>query len=241
MTNGIESYYNIIRMPWGRMSYDLIFNQLNIDDKSNLHVLDFGSGFGILANHYAQKHTVTAIEPNEEMRALRFSENNYTQIAGGFDALNEIDDKFDLVACHNVLEYTENPDEIFAALANTLKIGGRLSIVKHNCLGRAMAAAVFEENPQKALDLIIENKDVEHFFGMRKLYTNECAEKLGKSNGLSLTQIYGIRTFFALTQNNDIKFTDEWYDKMLELEIVASCMDEYIKVAFLNHLIFEKK
>ncbi len=242
MSSGINNYYNLIQMPWGRMFYDLIYNQLNIEDKRNLKILDFGSGFGVLANHYAKHNYVTAIEPNEEMLALRFCENDYTQISGGYDELRNIEDEYDLVICHNVLEYTENPHEIFSKLARLTKAGGRLSIIKHNTLGRAMAAAVFEENPQKAIDLITEGKDVIHAaFGMRKLYTNKDLKEQGVHLGLSLPQVFGIRTFFALTQNNEVKFTDEWYNKMLELEIKASCIDEYKHVAFFNHLIFQKR
>lgn len=240
MPNGIKDYHNLVQMPWGRMFYDLIYNQLNIDNLPKLKILDFGSGFGVTANHYAKWHDVTAVEPNAGMIELSYHENTYKQIQGDYSTLCEMNTEFDVVICHNVLEYTENPKEIFLQLARLTKRGGKISVIKHNTLGRAMAAAVFEENPQKALDLVLENKDVGHTFGMRKLYTNDDAKKLGELNGLTLSKIYGVRTFFGLTQNNDIKFTDEWYNKMVELEIVASKIDEYKHIAFFNHLIFEK-
>ncbi|WP_026504654.1 hypothetical protein [Butyrivibrio sp. NC3005] len=56
-----------------------------------------------------------------------------------------------------------------------------------------------------------------------------------------LKEVYGIRTFFGLSSNNEIKFSEEWYRDMLELEIKAGAIDEYRKVAFFNHLIFRKK
>ncbi len=48
-----------------------------------------------------------------------------------------------------------------------------------------------------------------------------------------LKEVYGIRTFFGLSSNNEIKFSEEWYRDMLELEIKAGAIDEYKKVAFL--------
>ena len=56
-----------------------------------------------------------------------------------------------------------------------------------------------------------------------------------------LKEVYGIRTFFGLSSNNEIKFNEEWYSNMLELETKAGAIDEYKKVAFYNHLIFRKK
>ena len=57
---------------------------------------------------------------------------------------------------------------------------------------------------------------------------------------MALKDSFGIRTFFGLSSNNEIKFTDEWYQSMLELETKASNIDEYKKIAFFNHLIFKK-
>jgi hypothetical protein len=48
------------------------------------------------------------------------------------------------------------------------------------------------------------------------------------------------RAFFGLSSNNEIKYIEEWYKAMLELEIKASTIDEFKKIAFFNHLIFKK-
>lgn len=56
-----------------------------------------------------------------------------------------------------------------------------------------------------------------------------------------LTDTYGIRNFFGLSQNNEIKFNKEWYEEMLELEAEAGQIEGYKKIANFNHLIFEKR
>lgn len=58
---------------------------------------------------------------------------------------------------------------------------------------------------------------------------------------MKLVETYGIRAFFGLSSNNEIKYTEEWYNAMLELETRAAAMDEYRKIAFFHHLIFQKK
>jgi len=58
---------------------------------------------------------------------------------------------------------------------------------------------------------------------------------------MDLVDTYAIRTFFGLSSNNDIKYTGDWYQSMLELETKACSIDEYKKVSFFNHLIFKKR
>jgi len=241
VTDGIKNYFELVGKPWGRMFYDLIYLQLNIPETPKLRILDFGSGFGICSNHYAQHHEVTAIEPNADMISLRFCDNQYKQLHGGIEILSQFNAEFDLVLCHNVLEYARNQEDISTELAKTLNPGGRLSVVKHNTYGRVMASAVFEENPEKAINLLDDVKtDQRSSFGDRFLYSEKDILFWADKNELTLTSQYGIRTFFALTQNNDIKFDAGWYGKMLELEYKACNIDEFKKIAFFNHFIFQK-
>lgn len=50
-----------------------------------------------------------------------------------------------------------------------------------------------------------------------------------------------MRAFYGLSSNNEVKFTDEWYKSMPELETKASAIDEFKQVAFFHHLLFKKK
>ncbi len=71
MPSSIKDYRNLIDRPYGRMFYELIYKQLNIQTKPTLDILDFGAGFCVTANHYAIHHTVTAVEPESKMYNLR--------------------------------------------------------------------------------------------------------------------------------------------------------------------------
>lgn len=242
MPSSISDYRNLIEQPWGRMFYDLIFSQLNLVDKDKLNILDFGAGFCVTADHYAAYHNVTAVEPNKNMYSQRICKNDYLLIQDDIAYLKSIaDNYYDIIMCHNVLEYTQNREYILKELSRVLKPDGILSIVKHNLNGRVLANAVFADNPKAAIELL-ENQfdDNENMFGNRDTYSNDYLISTLKKFNLSPINIYGIRTFFALSSNDDVKYTDEWYNNMLELEIKASSIEEFKKIAFFNHLIFRK-
>ena len=240
MSDAIKNYRSMVDQPWGRMFYELIYKQLDVSDCKKLKILDFGAGFCITADHYAKSHYVTAVEPSDEMRALRVGDDAYTLVGAGIDYLRDLDDdSMDLVICHNVLEYADDKEAILKHLVRVTKPGGILSVVKHNLYGRVMATAVMSDDPKTALSLLDQGAE-NSMFGKRDVYSNEWITDILKDR-MTLTGTYGIRTFFGLSSNNDIKYTDEWYQSMLELETKACSMDEYRKVAFFNHLIFAKK
>ena len=235
----IQDYRNMVDQPWGRMFYDLIYRQLNISNEKRAKVLDYGAGFCITADHYAKDHEVTAVEPNEEMYDLRVKNYAYKLVPEGLDYLQSIgDDTFDVVICHNVLEYVDDINIVLAQLIRVLKPGGILSIIKHNEFGKAFAYAVLNDNPAAALD-VLDKCNEDSAFGNRNVYSNDSLiESL--ADVAELKEVYGIRTFFGLSSNNDIKFNEEWYGNMLELETKAAAIYDFKKVAFYNHLIFSK-
>lgn len=240
MAGSIKDYRNMVEQPWGKMFYDLVFRQLNIQNDKRLKILDFGAGFCLTADHYAKYHDVIAVEPNQEMYDLRVNKNDYKLAEGGIDYLQDIKDStFDVVICHNVLEYTADKEIILKHLVRVLKTDGLLSIVKHNELGKVMAFAVLNDNPKEALEILRKENDESSIFGNRDVYSNEYLVNYLVEE-MALKDSFGIRTFFGLSSNNEIKFTDEWYQSMLELETKASNIDEYKKIAFFNHLIFKK-
>lgn len=242
MPSSIEDYRKLIEMPWGRMFYDMIYNQMDLPNDKQFNILDFGAGFCVTANHYAKNHNVIAVEPSNDMLSKRLKENDFTLINGGIEIVKDIpSDSFDMVICHNVLEYVPDREMIIKELTRVLKQNGKLSIVKHNLTGRILAYAVFGDNPKSALELLNKSEDNEaNMFGSRDTYRNEDLISYCNCLGLNAESIYGIRTFFALSSNDDIKYTDEWYNNMLELEIKTCNIDEYKNIAFFNHLIFIK-
>ena len=241
MPNSIEDYRNLIEQPWGKMFYDMIFRQLNFQNDRKLNILDYGAGFCVTASYYAESHNVTAYEPNPEMFEKRVDgDYKLITIQNDLDKLEK--NSFDVVICHNVLEYVSNPIEILNEITMFLKPNGILSIVKHNLKGRILAQAIFSDDPAGALNLLNSQSDNgSNLFGKRGTYDNDMLLNFAESNGFECENIFGIRTFFAMSTNFEIKYTDEWYKNMLALEMQACDIDEYRDISFFHHLKLRKE
>lgn len=241
MPSSIQDYRQLIDKPWGRLFYDMVFRQLAWTNDAPRRILDFGAGFCVTANHYAEHHHVTAVEPNEQMIALSVHEHPFELIHGDVGALSGFaDGMFDHVICHNVLEYVPDKEIILRELTRVLKGGGTLSIVKHHLPGRILASAVFSDDPKAALGLLEAGDNERSMFGSRDTYEDDDLIERAKHQGLTLESLFGIRTFFALSANNDIKWNREWYEDMLALEMRTCQLDEWKNISFFHHLIFQK-
>lgn len=232
----INGYLDYINAPWGRLFYRLVWYNLNFKDK---RILDFGSGFGVTANHLAECNDVTAVEPNAEMLEHRIYDNPYEQIIGSIDKLKELEDgSFDVILCHNVLEYVEDREELIAEFHRLLKKGGVLSIVKHNKAGKIMHKAVFENNIEEAMSLLSGENAISQNFGTINEY--ELEELQGYISGsFVLDKTCGIRTFYGI-QPNSFKSDPDWEERMFELECAVENNPVYSNVAFFQHLILKR-
>ena len=210
-----------------------------LGDIRGKRILDYGSGVGITADHYAAHNDVTAVEPSEESASQRWQENPYRQIIGDVDALSEFkDESFDVIFCHNVLEYAPERERILRELCRLLKPGGFLSIVKHNRPGRVMQMVVLLNNFPKAHALLDGEDGMAEKYGAIRYYENR--DLVRWCHGLRLVKVSGIRTFWDLQQNQECHRDPAWQEKMMEAELRVSEIEEYRAIAFFHHLILEK-
>ena len=113
--------HDITNLPaWERLFKKIVWKQLG--DMEGKKILDFGSGEGIMAYHFAEKNDVTAIEPSKEMLSNAWKDYEYTQIVGDVNALSAFkNETFDMIICHNVLKYIDDKAAVVKALARVLK------------------------------------------------------------------------------------------------------------------------
>lgn len=223
---------------WERLLKRIIWAQLG--EIKGKDILDFGSGEGITANYLAKDNNVVAIEPWSEMLKNRWKDYEYKQIQGDASELSKFEDNtFDVVICHNVLEYIEDKEKIINELSRVLKPGGTLSIVKHNRAGRVMQMAVMLDDIEKANELLDGKNIASSKFGAINDYEDKMISEWNA--GLRCEDSFGIRTFWDLQQNQEKHDLEEWQDKMMQLEMRVSQIDEYRKIAFFHHLIFTKE
>ena len=230
MAANIQAYLENLQQPWGQIYYDILFEQLQ--DIKGKRVLDFGSGFGLVANHLAKDNQVLAVEPNQEMVALRSQDHPYQQFVGSLDQLAVLEDaSFEVILCHNVLEYVEDRKLVLEEFTRLLKPGGLLSIVKHNEVGRVLQTVVFENNPQKVLDLLAGQDLETHSMGLAQAYDLATAVE---DLDLEVKDYQGIRVFYAL-QDNRFKSEEGWRESMLKMELAVCQESPYRDIAFFQH------
>ena len=230
--------HDITDLPaWERLFKKIVWKQLG--DMEGKKILDFGSGEGITANHFAEKNDVTAIEPSKEMLSNAWKDYEYTQIVGDVNALSAFkNETFDMIICHNVLEYIDDKAAVVKALARVLKKDGIISIVKHNRAGRVMQMAVLLDDFEKANEILDGKDSTASKFGTIRYYEDNDITKWEPQ--ITISDILGIRTFWDLQQNQQKHGEEAWQEKMLQLELRVSQMREYKNIAFFHHLLLKK-
>jgi len=223
--------------PWEQLLKRILWEQLG--NLQGMRILDFGSGTGVTACHYARNNTVVAIEPNCESVAHRKTEYGYQQFVGSTDVLETFDDCcFDVIFCHNVLEYATDRDMIVREFYRILKPGGMLSVVKHNRAGRVMQMVVLLNDFQKAHDLLDGKDGTSSQYGAIHYYEDEDIVKWCEE--FSVAEVRGVRAFWDLQQNQELHRDANWQNQMVEMEMRVSDRKEFRDIAFFHHIIFSK-
>ena len=213
---------------------------LQLGDIRGKKILDFGSGIGVTANYLAGHNDVIAIEPDEDSIKEKWEDNQYIQILGSTEVLREFaDETFDMIICHNVLEYAEDRADIVREFARILKNEGKISIVKHNRAGRVMQMVVLLNDFEHANSLLDGNDGMTSKYGAIRYYEDAEIEKWCPE--LVVTKTLGMRTFWDMQQNQEIHKNADWQDKMVDIEMRVSDMDGYKEIAFFHHLMIEKR
>ena len=228
----IQKYKQMLEQPWGKIQYEITFAQLV--HLKNKKILDFGSGLGLVSQFLGENNEVVAIEPEKEM-LFAYPNHTYKKILGSLEQVEKFEsESFDIVLCHNVLEYIEenNRENYLSELKRVLKQDGKLSIIKHNQVGKIMQAVVFSNDVDQALDLLKGNEFRSVSFNSGTTYT---IDKLLEMSKMKLVKYQAIRTFYSL-QMNEVKTKDNWLKKMTEMELAVCDLYPYKDISFLQHV-----
>ena len=228
----IQQYKQMLEQPWGKIQYEITFAQLV--HLKNKKILDFGSGLGLVSQFLSENNEVVAIEPEKEM-LFAYPNHTYEKILGSLEQVKKFEaESFDIVLCHNVLEYIEenNRENYLSELKRVLKQDGKLSIIKHNQVGKIMQAVVFSNDVDQALDLLKGNEFRSVSFNAGTTYT---IDKLLEMSKMKLVKYQAIRTFYSL-QTNEVKTQDKWLEKMTEMELAVCDLYPYKDISFLQHV-----
>ena len=86
----------------------------------------------------------------------------------------------------------EDRKDVLKEFTRLLKPGGLLSIVKHNEVGRVLQTVVFENDTQKALDLLAGQDLETHSMGLAQAYY---LDREVEDQALEVLDYQGIRVF----------------------------------------------
>lgn len=161
--SGLDPRPDVLRQrPMERLRYTVteanLFRHL---DPAPLRVLDVAGGNGVEAVRLAALgHEVTVLDPAGAMLNLAIETAESVDVgdrlhvvqAGALDAPEVFArSEFDLVLCHNLLHYVDNPREVLAAVTAPLHGSGLLSLIGPNTDFEPLHAVVRELDPDEAV------------------------------------------------------------------------------------------
>jgi len=205
-----------------------------------LRVLDVGGGTGGFAVPLAQRgHTVTVIDPSPDALALLARRAHaagvdtlVSGLQGDGDRLADVvpSDSADLVLCHHVLEYVDEPATAAAALAACVRAGGWVSLLVANQAAAVLSRAV-AGRPDEALTLLQGQPDAtrQRRFGIEELH-----DLVGRA-GLAVQMWHGVRVVADLLPALDAGA--ELSAAARQLEVVLAERSPYRDLATDLHLL----
>ena len=226
-------------MPWARLKYKI--GQANLAKHLGtepMRILDAGGGNGLDSIPFAKSgHEVHIVDSSSEMLVVAEKEDqkgNFQQhlsthladikdIAGLFP-----ENTFDLILCHNVLQYVQGIPAILESFARLLKPGGLISVISTNRYSRPFHAAFLENDLSKALTELDSPKSTGKIFTTDVTYYSvDEMIKLLENAGLTPEADYGIRCICDYWGNNEQKSDPVIFQQIEDLEFALTDRHPY--------------
>lgn len=218
--------------------------------RETLDVLDTGGGTGNFAVPVARLgHRVTVVDPSPDaLFALerRVSEAGVTDLVtavqGDTHGLLEVVERgaHDVVLCHGVLEYVDDPAEAMANVVGALRPSGTLSLLAANRNGAVLARAIaghFTEARRALTDDAGRWGDADP---MPRRFTAEGLAELVSAAGLRPGPVHGVRVFADLVPGVLVDTEPGALDALLRLEAEAAELPAFHSFATQLHLLADR-
>jgi SAM-dependent methyltransferase len=213
-----------------------------------VRILDVGGGAATQAVMLAHAgHAVTVLDPDTEMLAQARSDlagqdaeirDRISLVAGrGEQAVDLVGGGWDVVCCHGVLMYVDDPRDLLGPIVAAAADGGLVSVVAKNAEAMPMRPAL-EGRWADALALVDGDRVEMGNLGVpsRGQTIDELVADL-EASGARLTEWHGVRV--ATDHLGDIAPTSDT-DYAIALEWELGRRDPYRRLARLLHLIATK-
>ena len=237
------------RTPWARVYYALVRHHLAalpVPPARSLDVLDVGGASGADSLPLLEAgHRVTIVDGS----SILLSEAVAAAERDGLDRdrlrveYRDLDDRrplpvpanstgWDLVLCHNVLHFRDDPAELVGRLVAATRPGGVLSLIAPNPAMDVLAAAIRDRDPERGRAMLDAptRRSVTVGEPMHRLERVEVEAAL-RAAGAIVTDHFGLRTVVDLVADDDVKRDPEWLRRVMELELALCARDPYRDIA----------
>jgi len=223
--------------PWGRLRYGITFANVQRHlDGQPLRVLDAGGGNGLDAIPFAARgYAVTLLDYSTEMLAEARRNAEASGVAKRM-AFHQADlaaiptlfpeSRFDLVLCHNVLQYVDDVGAALKAMCHALRPGGLISLVCINRYSEACRQAFQRLDLDAAYASLDTASVMTTVFGVpMRVYAAEEMRQPLQDAGCAVAGEYGVRCVCDYIPNNDIKSDPAFFAQLERLEYAMT--DKY--------------
>jgi len=242
-------YAAYLGTPEGRLRLDLAFANLQEflpQIRPSLRALDLGCGTGNLGIRLAQLgFQVTLMDPSEPMldTARRAAQeagvtDRIAQQKGDASRVTDFEaNSFDVVLCHNVLEFVGDPGVVLHSAARLLRrSSGILSVLVRNQPGEVLKAALVNGDLTAAENTLGTDSGDESLYGGRvRLFRAKALRALLEDASLQMVAERGVRVVSDYLPAS-VSRTDE-YDRIFELERKLGAQPEFAAIARYTHCI----
>ena len=217
--------------PWGRLRYSVVRHTIDrtIGGRQGLRVLDVGGGDAADSARLADRHDVTVHDFSEPLLArAKHREPRLTTVLGD---LQDARGEWDLVLCHNVVQYVPDLDVALQRICTLLAPGGQLSLMVPNPVGDVIASLVRMQDPAAARQLLDATTARTSTFDhqVRRIEADHAAQLL-HDNGLTVTAHYGIRCANDLLADDARKQELAFWTELERLELTLCDREPWVRI-----------
>ena len=243
--SGANKYAAYLETPGGRLRSDLAFANLHDflpqQAEQPLRALDLGCGTGATAIRLARLGIhVTGVDCSAAMLDIAQREaleggvagkivlkhGEAAQLASLFPARS-----FDVILCHNILEYVDDPGAVLRDAARALRGSSAIvSVLVRTQAGEVLKAAIRAGDLDEAENGLMAEWGEESLYGGRvRLFSNDSMQRMLKAVSLTLIVERGVRVvadYLPPAVSRDAE-----YQRILELERKLGMRPEFAAVA----------
>ena len=247
---GAAKYASYLETAEGRLRLDLAFANLQEflpQSPRPLHALDLGGGTGDIAVRLARLGLhVTLLDTSLPMldfaeqasreagvaEKIALKHGDATQLATLFD-----EGSFDLILCHNILEYVDEPCAVLLSAARALRgPPGLISVLVRNQAGEVLKAAIKDGDLATAEHNLTAEWGHESLYGGRvRLFAADSLHAMLATASLVVSAERGVRVISDYSPQR-ISRNDE-YERIFEFERKLGRRPEFAAVARYTHFL----